>query len=240
MKTPGVTRGSYLYDMDNPRLYRNAMGYYKTHRQLSFIRRFLTRDHTSVIDFGGGSGRLAIPIANLSHRVTVVDKSAEALELLHGRAGERIEGIQSDLMSLRLARRFELALAIDMLKYRGSVPLADVFGKVNSHLEMGGSLVIAEINRDSWRYRFSQVAGKKQPYSLDSPEGYTKALIRAGFEVQAIEGFVWIPLSAASNSPFVRVFKTIEEVLHLEKWIQQSPWLLIGGRKVREWETINS
>ena len=55
----------YPYDMEDPLVYRNKMGRYKTERQLSFIRRFLSREVVRALDIGGGSGRLAIPLAGL-------------------------------------------------------------------------------------------------------------------------------------------------------------------------------
>ncbi len=41
-----------------------------------------------VLDLGGGSGVSAVPLAELGHRVTVVDTSADALAILHRRAAD--------------------------------------------------------------------------------------------------------------------------------------------------------
>ena len=41
-----------------------------------------------VLDLGGGSGVSAVPLAELGHRVTVLDVSADALATLHRRAEE--------------------------------------------------------------------------------------------------------------------------------------------------------
>ena len=54
-----------------------------------------------VLDVGGGSGTLAVPLAEGGHDVTVVDPSADALATLHRRAqtagvAERVRGIQGD------------------------------------------------------------------------------------------------------------------------------------------------
>ena len=54
-----------------------------------------------VLDVGGGSGTLAVPLARLGHDVTVVDPSADALATLTRRAqtagvGERVHGVQGD------------------------------------------------------------------------------------------------------------------------------------------------
>lgn len=59
----------------------------------------------SVVDAGGGSGGLAVPLAELGHRVVVVDPSPDALASLERRAAEsgvadRVVGRQGDLSSL--------------------------------------------------------------------------------------------------------------------------------------------
>jgi S-adenosylmethionine-dependent methyltransferase len=58
-----------------------------------------------VLDLGGGTGGLAVPVAELGHRVTVVDPSPDALAALNRRASEsgvdrRIEGLQGDAADL--------------------------------------------------------------------------------------------------------------------------------------------
>lgn len=58
-----------------------------------------------VLDAGGGSGGLAVPLAVLGHRVTVVDPSPDSLATLARRAdeagvGERVLGRQGDLGEL--------------------------------------------------------------------------------------------------------------------------------------------
>ncbi|MCV2491379.1 methyltransferase domain-containing protein [Geodermatophilus sp. YIM 151500] len=54
-----------------------------------------------VLDVGGGSGTLAVPLARAGHDVTVVDPSADALATLRRRAetagvGARVRGVQGD------------------------------------------------------------------------------------------------------------------------------------------------
>jgi len=56
----------------------------------------------SVVDIGGGTGGFAVPVAELGHRVTVVDPSPDALAILGRRAEEsgvadRVTGLQGDL-----------------------------------------------------------------------------------------------------------------------------------------------
>ena len=52
-----------------------------------------------VLDLGGGTGGLAVPLAALGHRVTVVDSSPDALAALDRRAGE--SGVAGSLVALQ-------------------------------------------------------------------------------------------------------------------------------------------
>jgi S-adenosylmethionine-dependent methyltransferase len=59
----------------------------------------------SVVDIGGGTGGFAVRLAELGHRVTVVDPSPDALAALGRRAAEsgvadRVTGVQGDLAGL--------------------------------------------------------------------------------------------------------------------------------------------
>ncbi|MGZ4628513.1 methyltransferase domain-containing protein [Oryzihumus sp.] len=58
-----------------------------------------------VVDLGGGTGGLAVPIAALGHHVTVVDPSPDALAALNRRAGDagvadRVVAVQGDAGTL--------------------------------------------------------------------------------------------------------------------------------------------
>ena len=58
-----------------------------------------------VVDLGGGTGGLAVPLAQLGHHVTVIDPSLDALASLSRRAGdsgvaERILAVQGDAANL--------------------------------------------------------------------------------------------------------------------------------------------
>ena len=63
------------------------------------------RDDQVVVDIGGGTGGFAVRVAELGHRVTVVDPSPDALAALDRRADEqgvadRVTGQQGDLADL--------------------------------------------------------------------------------------------------------------------------------------------
>ena len=67
------------------------------------LQPLLDGDGLDVLDIGGGTGGFAVRVAELGHRVTVVDPSPDALAALSRRAGERgvqVLGQQGDLSSL--------------------------------------------------------------------------------------------------------------------------------------------
>jgi SAM-dependent methyltransferase len=69
-------------------------------------------DRARIVDIGGGTGGFAVPLAELGHRVLVVDPSPDALAALGRRASEQavtdlVTGVQGDLGDLPdLADRF--------------------------------------------------------------------------------------------------------------------------------------
>ena len=78
-----------------------------------------------VLDTGGGSGNFAVPVAQLGHRVTVVDPSPNALFALERRAAEagvadRVRGVQGDAHGLfDVAERggYDVVLCHGVLEY---------------------------------------------------------------------------------------------------------------------------
>lgn len=69
------------------------------------LRDALPAEPADVLDVGGGTGGLAVRVAELGHRVTVVDPSPDALAMLARRAdergvAERVHGVLGDLADL--------------------------------------------------------------------------------------------------------------------------------------------
>lgn len=108
-----------------------------------------------VLDLGGGTGGLAVWLAELGHDVTVVDPSPDALAALSRRAGESqvaVAGLQGDITDLagfvaagQLAQGHDLVLCHGVLGYlddpaAGLVALRDV-------LRPGGTLSLLVGNR---------------------------------------------------------------------------------------------
>lgn len=89
-----------------------------------------------IVDAGGGTGGAAVPLAELGHRVTVVDPSPDSLAALERRAAERgvtVRGVQGetrDLASLFEPGSADLVLVHNVLEYvdEPAVALRDVVG----------------------------------------------------------------------------------------------------------------
>lgn len=231
--TGGASDAGYRYDTHDPSVYGNAMGRYKTARQLAFVQELVGSRGARIVDVGGGAGRLAIPLARLGHDVTVVDPSAEALGSLAQRSGGKVRTVCGDLMSFAPQRSYDAALLVDTLKYLRDTPVERALAKLASLVGPGGLVVVAEINGGSWRNRVSELAGRRRglPYRIDSAAGYRRALRGAGLEVVRERGMVWMPLPFNSDSRLVGVLARAETLLGLDRWIGQSPWLLIGARR---------
>ena len=106
----------------------------------------------TVLDCGGGSGSLAVPLAQRGARVTVVDISVDALATLRRRAEEAgvagaVDARQGDVEALADAigdARFDLVLAHGVL---GSVDsVADAFAAIAGAVRPGGLLSVVVAN----------------------------------------------------------------------------------------------
>jgi 2-polyprenyl-3-methyl-5-hydroxy-6-metoxy-1,4-benzoquinol methylase len=83
------------------------------------------RGELEVLDVGGGTGGFAVPLAELGHRVTVLEPSPDALAALHRRAvdagvEERIRSVQDDaghLTEVFAADSFDAVLCHGVLEH---------------------------------------------------------------------------------------------------------------------------
>jgi SAM-dependent methyltransferase len=86
-----------------------------------------------VLDIGGGTGGFAVRVAELGHRVTVVDPSPDALAILDRRSREtgvedRVTGLQGDLSTLPALRAdgsFETGSGVDAVLCHGVLEVVD-------------------------------------------------------------------------------------------------------------------
>ncbi|MFE5332609.1 methyltransferase domain-containing protein [Embleya sp. NPDC056575] len=111
------------------------------------------RDVLDVLDTGGGTGNLAVPIARLGHRVTVVDPSPDALAALERRAAEAgvtdlvraLQGDTHDLFDVVEPDAADVVLCHGVLEVVDD-PAADL-GRIVRALRAGGTLSLLAANR---------------------------------------------------------------------------------------------
>jgi SAM-dependent methyltransferase len=92
----------------------------------------------AVLDLGCGTGRVAVPLADLGHRVVGVDDSAEMLAQL----SPDVDGVRSTIEDLHLAERFgAVLLASYLVNTPDAHPRAALLRSARRHLDGGGVLV---------------------------------------------------------------------------------------------------
>ncbi|HEX8767424.1 MAG TPA: methyltransferase domain-containing protein, partial [Jatrophihabitans sp.] len=155
-----------------------------------------------VLDCGGGSGSLAVPLAAQGADVTVVDVSIDALATLMRRAAEagvpdRITAVQGEAESLAelvAADAFDLVLAHDVLEDVQNPVL--VMRQIATVLRPGGLLSVVVANPVAGvlaRVLTGDVAGALAAFSRPAGQAYDAEVLAnqclaAGLQVQSVEG----------------------------------------------------
>jgi SAM-dependent methyltransferase len=131
-----------------------------------------------VLDVGGGTGGMAVPLAGLGHQVTVVDPSPDALAAFERRADEagvvtQVRAVQADaaqLAQVAAARSVDLVCCHGVLEYVDEP--AEALAGVAEVLRPGGvvSLLVAQrsaaVLARALAGRFVEAA-----HALDDPDG---------------------------------------------------------------------
>ncbi len=135
--------------------YDDAQYYDQTYRSrrddIEFYRHAARRYGEPVLDLGGGSGRIAMPLAQDGARVWVLDANARMLAAGRDRAARtlsdaeraRVTLAEADIRSFRLRRRFPLVIApfnVLMHLYEPD-EFAACFRCVRQHLAPGGRFI---------------------------------------------------------------------------------------------------
>ncbi len=113
----------------------------------------LGRDELDILDVGGGTGRFAVPLAQLGHRVAVLEPSPDALAGLERRAaeagvGDRLRWVQDDAAQLAAAfdaGSFDVVLCHGVLEHVEEP--ASVVAAAAHVLRPGGVLSVLVANR---------------------------------------------------------------------------------------------
>jgi len=123
------------------------------------IRAVAGRDKT-VLDLGGGMGRMSIPLSS-RHFVTLSDISPQMLELARPYASDRLKLQVTDARSLPFADgSFDYVLAIDLLPHIPSP--RDLILEARRVLKLGGTLVIDSTNSiPFWTLAYPSYLGRR-------------------------------------------------------------------------------
>ena len=157
-------------------------------------------DRARVLDIGGGTGGFAVRLAELGHRVTVVDPSPDALAALDRRArevGVEVAGVQGDLASLPHAEDADVVLCHGVLELVEDPAAA--LGTIREVLRPGGSLSLLVAQRHAavlaraMAGHFAQALALLDSAGTDSrrrfsAEEVTALLTGAGLTVTTVHG----------------------------------------------------
>jgi S-adenosylmethionine-dependent methyltransferase len=162
-----------------------------------------------VLDIGGGTGGFAVRVAELGHRVSVVDPSPDALASLARRARERgveVTGQQGDLSTLLDITGRDSA---DVVLCHGVLEVVDdpaaALATIREVLRPGGTLSLLVAQRHAAVVARAMAGHFQQALALLDPAGHrdgahgragrrfthdeaTALLAGAGFEVASVHG----------------------------------------------------
>ena len=102
-----------------------------------------------ILDFGGGTGLLALPLAKQAKSVTLVDISEKMLEQARLKAEqqdiENIQFLEQDLLENPLEQEFDLIVVSRVLHHMPDVDVA--LSLFHQYLREGGQLLIADFTK---------------------------------------------------------------------------------------------
>lgn len=130
---------------DDPAYY--DLAYRARRRDVAFYVGTAKRHGGPVLEYGVGSGRVALALARAGFDVVGVDLSEAMLASLARKLrkahGARVEGVQGDMRSVRLGRRFPLVIAPfnTVLHLYERRDVEAFFARVREHLAPGGRFV---------------------------------------------------------------------------------------------------
>ena len=102
-----------------------------------------------ILDFGGGTGLLALPLAKQAKSVTLVDISEKMLEQARLKAEQQdiknIQFLEQDLLEKPLEKEFDLIVVCRVLHHMPDLDAA--FSLFYQHLKEDGKLLIADFTK---------------------------------------------------------------------------------------------
>ena len=118
-----------------------------------------------ILDFGGGTGLLSLPLAEQAKSVTLVDISEKMLEQARLKAEQQdiknIQFLEQDLLEKPLKQEFDLIVVCRVLHHMPDVDVA--LSLFHQYLREGGQLLIADFTKIEANHRgFELVELEKQ------------------------------------------------------------------------------
>lgn len=229
---------AYYWDIANA----TRMGDYLTRVEKRFLSSYLKRNGQiqSILDVGGGSGRIAIPLSKLGYEIFVTEVDPLPLLILKSKRRE-LDAIVLEKKSKVLPFRsgsFDLILCLQVIALSEEADW--FFPECHRILNENGSLIFTILNRKSykgilrsWQLTKDLLRGeywKKKEYRKTLPEIHCN-LKRAGFSSVLARGYNWIPLKRSSDHWFVPFLAFIEERMGLQYLPFISPWVLMAAKK---------
>lgn len=218
------------FSADNPRGYGNRSGVYKSRIELDFLSQNLPPPPARVLDVAGGSGRIAIPLAERGYSLTVNDTHAASVRLVQRRGALfNLCAVHGDFFTSEFEAPFDSVLAVECLDI---MPFDRVVERAAQLLRPQGTFVFTLLNRGSWRFLIHKFLGREQENECFlTLHEHERMWTAAGFELIAMRGYMWLPVTGVSNSPLIPICAVVERALRLHAYHAQSPWLMVALRR---------
>lgn len=217
------------YKWDITTGYSSKSGKYRSLLESAFIHKYLPKQKIKVLDIGGGSGRFAIPLSKYGNDVTVVEPNNEAISILSKKS--TIKCINCTFEEFASSEKFDLVLIIEVLG--NFMDIESVFSKVYNMLSSNGILIISTRNTNALMNKLKLTLRRKRYIynGYTTINSYKKLLNEQKFDILEISGLNWLPFGVNSNSRMIPFFIFLIKILALNKWISQSPEVLICSLK---------
>jgi ubiquinone/menaquinone biosynthesis C-methylase UbiE len=197
---------------------------YLLRREVGFISRLLigTDGPRKLIDVGCGSGCVALPLHDMGFQVSGLDLNRLALTAFRQESKD-VPPVQGDCLCLPFSSSsLDCIVVIHCFDHLDRVQFLHDCRRV---LGQGGLLIFDALNIRShpgFLDRYVNVFSYRE---------VQQALAGAGFDIQAVSGYGWIPFGVNSESKLANLAARVEQVLRLDLFPSVSPRVLVAARK---------